>query len=93
MSVITEAMEEYNGGRGRSGGSWGGDDDRWSVRHGQQRRSIEEIEAIMALWCYRTKLMRGVSVAEVLVWRRSFRPPEHKHSFILTPGPNATTLC
>ncbi len=89
MSVVAEAVEEYNRGRGRGGGSWCGDDDRWSVRHGQQRRSIEDVEAISALWCYRTMLKRGVSVAEVLVWRRSFRPPEYKHSFTLTLEPNA----
>ena len=49
MSVVAEAVEESNSGRGRAGGSWGGDDDRWSVRHGQQRRSIVDVEAISTL--------------------------------------------
>ena len=66
MSVVAKAVEEYDRGRERGGGSWGGDDDRWSFRHGQQRPSIEDVEAIFAWWCYRMMLKRGVSVAEVL---------------------------
>ncbi len=48
MSVVTKAVEEYDRGRERGGGSWGRDDDRWSIRHGQQRPSIENVEAISA---------------------------------------------
>ena len=66
MSVVAKAVEEYDRGRAGGGGSWGGDDDRWRVIHGQQRRWIEDVEAISASWSYRTMLERGVSIVEAL---------------------------
>ena len=74
MSIVAEAVQEYDSSRGRGGWSWGWDDDRWSVRHGQQKQSIEDVDAMFALWYYSPMMKRGVSVAEVLVGGRSFRP-------------------
>ena len=66
MSVVAKAVEEYDRGRAGGGGSRGGDDDRWRVRHGQQRRWIEDVEAISASCSYRTMLERAVSIEETL---------------------------
>ena len=50
MSVVAKAVEEDYRSRLRGVEVWCGDDDRWSVRHGWQRRLIEDVEAISALW-------------------------------------------
>ena len=66
MSVVAKAVEEDYRVRLRGLGIRCGDDDKWGVRHGGQGRSIEDVEAIFPLWCSKTVLKRGVSVAKVL---------------------------
>lgn len=49
MSVIAKAVEEDYRSRLRGMEVWCGNDNWWSVRHGWQRRLIEDVEAISAL--------------------------------------------
>ena len=48
MSVVAKAVEEDYRSRLRGVEVWCGNDDRWSERHGWQRWSIEDVEAISA---------------------------------------------
>lgn len=66
MSVVAKTVEEDYRSRLRGMGVWSGDNDRWSVRHGWQRRLTEAVDAISALWYSETMLKRGVSVPRVL---------------------------
>ena len=79
MSVVAKAVEEDYRSRLRGLGIWCGDDDRWGDRHGWQGRSIEDVEAIFPLWCSKTILKRGVSVAKVLLVK--ILPPARRQAF------------
>ena len=66
MSVVAKTVEENYRSTLRGSRVWCGDDDRWSVRHGWQRRSTEDVKAISAVFYSETIVKRGVSVPRVL---------------------------